>query len=164
MSSTLQIIDTCSELMIICMICWETSLWTQHMTTNNSHIELQIYSSWEYLMTHSSPYKSCPYFPHSGPVGCLPAPNIFHLANEFAKGKMFWNIFVLIHKIIPRIHSSTYKTQHSPIDGKTKKVISLTENGTSQKLDIRQRGGGGDSRLRIITKFHLLQYVKYIQS
>ena len=42
-------------------------------------------------MTDSSPGQSCLYFPHSGPVGCLPAPKIFHLANEFAKGKMFWN-------------------------------------------------------------------------
>ena len=32
---------------------------------------------------------------HSGLVGCLPAPNIFHLANEFAKGKMFWNLGIL---------------------------------------------------------------------
>ena len=33
------------------------------------------------------------YSPHSGPVGCLPAPNIFPLAKEtFAKGKMFWNL------------------------------------------------------------------------
>ena len=42
-------------------------------------------------MTLTSPNKSCPYSPHSGPVGSLSAPNIFHLANEFAKGKMFWN-------------------------------------------------------------------------
>ena len=42
-------------------------------------------------MTHPGVSKSCPYSRHSGPVGCLPAPNIFHLANEFAKGKMFWN-------------------------------------------------------------------------
>ena len=35
--------------------------------------------------------QKCPYFPHLGPVGFLPAPNIFHLANEFAKGKMYWN-------------------------------------------------------------------------
>ena len=40
-------------------------------------------------MTHPDVNKSCPYSPHSGPVGCLPAPNIFHLANEFAKGKCF---------------------------------------------------------------------------
>ena len=34
----------------------------------------------------------CPYFPHLGPVGCLPVPNIFPLAKEtFAIGKMFWN-------------------------------------------------------------------------
>ena len=31
------------------------------------------------------------YSPRLGPVGCLPAPSIFHLANEFGKGKMFWN-------------------------------------------------------------------------
>ena len=42
-------------------------------------------------MTQSSTTQSCPYSPHLGPVGCLPAPNIFHLANELAKGKMFWN-------------------------------------------------------------------------
>ena len=42
-------------------------------------------------MTHTSTTKSCPYCPHLGVVGCLPAPNIFHLANEFAKGKMFLN-------------------------------------------------------------------------
>ena len=44
-------------------------------------------------MTQSSPYQSCPYSPHSGPVECLPAPNIFPKAKEtFAKGKMVWNI------------------------------------------------------------------------
>ena len=43
-------------------------------------------------MTHPSPSQSCPYFPHLGPIGCLPAPNIFPLAKEtFAKGKMFLN-------------------------------------------------------------------------
>ena len=42
-------------------------------------------------MTLPDVNKNCPHFPHSGSVGCLPAPNIFHLANEFAKGKMFWN-------------------------------------------------------------------------
>ena len=43
-------------------------------------------------MTHPDTTKSCPYSPHLGPVGCLPAPNIFPLAKEtFAKGKMFWN-------------------------------------------------------------------------
>ena len=43
-------------------------------------------------MTHTSVTQKCPYFPHLGPVGCLPAPNIFPLAKEtFAKGKMFWN-------------------------------------------------------------------------
>ena len=41
-------------------------------------------------MTQSNPNKKCPYSPHLGPVGCLPAPNIFPLAKEtFAKGKMF---------------------------------------------------------------------------
>ena len=49
-------------------------------------------------MTHSSVGKSFPYSPHSGPVGCLPAPNIFHLAIEFIEGKMFWN----------------YRTNHKP--------------------------------------------------
>ena len=43
-------------------------------------------------MTHSSVTRKCTYFPHLGPVRCLPAPNIFPLAKEtFAKGKMFWN-------------------------------------------------------------------------
>ena len=56
-------------------------------------------------MKHPDTTQSCPYSPHSGPVGCLPAPNIFplaketfakgkmfgNLANEFAEGKMFWN-------------------------------------------------------------------------
>ena len=43
-------------------------------------------------MRHSRPTQKCTYFPHSGPVGCLPVPNIFPLAKEtFAKGKMFWN-------------------------------------------------------------------------
>ena len=46
-------------------------------------------------MTHSNPNQKCPYSPHLGPVGCLPAPNIFPLAKEtFAKGKMFWNQYV----------------------------------------------------------------------
>ena len=49
-------------------------------------------------MTHSSPNQSCAYFPHLGPVGCLPAPNIFPSANEFAKGKMFWNYNARIAK------------------------------------------------------------------
>ena len=48
--------------------------------------------SWGYSMTRTSHGKKCSYSRHSGPVGCLPAPNIFHLANEFAKGKMFWNL------------------------------------------------------------------------
>ena len=48
-------------------------------------------------MTLSSTYQSCPYSPHSGSVGFLPAPTIFHLANEFAKGKMFCNMFAICH-------------------------------------------------------------------
>ena len=43
-------------------------------------------------MTRPDVNKKCTYSPHLGPVGCLPAPNIFPLAKEtFAKGKMFWN-------------------------------------------------------------------------
>ena len=43
-------------------------------------------------MTETNPTQKCIYSRHSGPVGCLPALNIFPLANEtFAKGKMFWN-------------------------------------------------------------------------
>ena len=43
-------------------------------------------------MTQTSTGHKCPYSRHSGPVGCLPAPNIFPLAKEtLAKGKMFWN-------------------------------------------------------------------------
>ena len=43
-------------------------------------------------MTQPDGNQSCPYSPQTGPVGCLPAPNIFPLAKEtFAKGKMFWN-------------------------------------------------------------------------
>ena len=50
-------------------------------------------------MTLTSVTQSCSYSPHLGPVGCLPAPNIFPLAKEtFAKGKMFWN-FVFKTKI-----------------------------------------------------------------
>ena len=50
-------------------------------------------------MKRSNPNKKCPYSPHLGPVGCLPAPNIFPLAKEtFAKGKMFLN---LMGTIIP---------------------------------------------------------------
>ena len=42
-------------------------------------------------MTHSNVTQSCPYSPQTGPVGYLPAPNIFPLAKKtFAKGKMFW--------------------------------------------------------------------------
>ena len=48
-------------------------------------------------MTDSNPNQKCIHSPHSGPVGCLPAPNIFHLANEFAKGKMFCNMFAICH-------------------------------------------------------------------
>ena len=44
-------------------------------------------------MTQPDVTQKCPYFPHLGPIGCLPAPNIFPLAKEtFAKGKMFWNL------------------------------------------------------------------------
>ena len=44
-------------------------------------------------MTEPNPTQKCTYSRHSGPVGCLPAPNIFPLAKEtFAKGKMFWNL------------------------------------------------------------------------
>ena len=44
-------------------------------------------------MTLTGTTQKCPYFPHLGPAGCLPAPNIFPLAKEtFAKGKMFWNL------------------------------------------------------------------------
>ena len=42
-------------------------------------------------MRASNVNQKCINYPHSGPVGCHPAPNILHLANEFAKGKMFWN-------------------------------------------------------------------------
>ena len=52
-------------------------------------------------MTHSSVTQKCPYSRHSGPVGCLPAPNIFRLANEFAKGKMFWNSLTFENLILP---------------------------------------------------------------
>ena len=49
-------------------------------------------------MTVSDVNKSCNYSRHSGPVGCLPAPNIFPLAKEtFAKEKMFWNLEFTIH-------------------------------------------------------------------
>ena len=52
-------------------------------------------------MTLTNTNKSCPYSPHSGPVGCLPAPNIFPLAKEtFAKGKMFWNPYITPKVII----------------------------------------------------------------
>ena len=49
-------------------------------------------------MTHSDVTQKCTYFPHPGPVGCLPAPNIFPLAKEtFAKGKMFWNFHLFVN-------------------------------------------------------------------
>ena len=52
-------------------------------------------------MTRTSPYKSCPYFPHLGPVGSLPVPNIFPSAKEtFAKGKMFWNLIMAKFKLM----------------------------------------------------------------
>ena len=44
-------------------------------------------------MTLPNGNQKCLNPPPSGPVGCLPAPNIFYLANEFAKGKMFWNFY-----------------------------------------------------------------------
>ena len=44
-------------------------------------------------MMHPDVNQKCPYFLHSGPVGWLPAPNIFHLANEFDKRKMFWSAY-----------------------------------------------------------------------
>ena len=40
------------------------------------------------------------YFPHSGPIGCQPATNIFSLENEFAKGKIFWNLVMNLYCII----------------------------------------------------------------
>ena len=66
-------------------------------------------------MTVTSVSKSCPYSPHSGPVGCLPAPNIFHLANEFAKGKMFWNPSPkLLFTTKLKVHSFSKKIHFSP--------------------------------------------------
>ena len=51
-------------------------------------------------MTHSNGSKSCTYSHHLGPIGCLPAPNIFPLTKEtFAKGKMFWNCGIFAHKL-----------------------------------------------------------------
>ena len=44
-------------------------------------------------MTLPDVSKSCPFSRHSGLVVCLPAPNIFHLANEFDKRKMFWSAY-----------------------------------------------------------------------
>ena len=47
-------------------------------------------------MTHSNVTQKCSYSPQTGPIGCLPAPNIFPLAKvTFAKGKMFWNYTIL---------------------------------------------------------------------
>ena len=44
-------------------------------------------------MTRPDVTLECTYSPHSGPVGCLPAPNNFPLAKEtFAKGKMFCSL------------------------------------------------------------------------
>ena len=40
-------------------------------------------------MTRTNVTQSCPYSPHSVPVGCQPASNILPLGKEFAKGKMF---------------------------------------------------------------------------
>ena len=41
-------------------------------------------------MTRSDTTQSCPYSPHSGPIGCLTAPNMFPLAKEsLLKGKCF---------------------------------------------------------------------------
>ena len=52
------------------------------------------------------PLKKCTYSPHSGLVGCLPVPNIYHLANEFTKGKMFWTI-------PPHCHAHLYRKRHT---------------------------------------------------
>ena len=58
-------------------------------------------------MRDSSPAQSCPYSPHLGPVGCLPAPNIFPLAKETsANGKMFWN-YIIIQISPPHMASLT---------------------------------------------------------
>ena len=54
-------------------------------------------------MTLPSTTQKCPNSHHSGPEGCLPAPNIFHLANEFAKGENVLELY-LEDKII--LHSS----------------------------------------------------------
>ena len=51
-----------------------------------------LYSSWGYSTTLSDVTKSYPYSRQWGPLGWLLAPNIFHLANEFDKGKKFCNI------------------------------------------------------------------------
>ena len=48
-------------------------------------------------MTRTDVNQKCIYSHHSGPVGCLAAPNIFPLVKKtFAKGKMFWNLFILV--------------------------------------------------------------------
>ena len=53
--------------------------------------------------------QSCTYSRHSGPVRCLPAPNIFPLAKEtFAKGKMFWNGVIFLKN---RLFSGLQKEQ-----------------------------------------------------
>ena len=57
-------------------------------------------------MTRSNTNKICPYSRHSGPVGRLPAPNIFPLAKEtFAKGKMFGTLMLanLAPKVLCRL-------------------------------------------------------------
>ena len=47
-------------------------------------------------MTQTNTTKKCINTPHSGPEGCLPAPYILPLAKEtFAKGKMFWNRWIV---------------------------------------------------------------------
>ena len=58
-----------------------------------SKYSLVSHASLGFLMTRTDPTQKCTFSPHSGPVGCLPAPNSFHLANEFAKGKMFCNFW-----------------------------------------------------------------------
>ena len=45
--------------------------------------------------------------PHSGLVGCQPASNIFPLANEFAKGKMFFGTVgyaAAVSAMMPHLH------------------------------------------------------------
>ena len=44
-------------------------------------------------MTQTNVTQKCLNSPHSqGPVEYQPAPNFFSLANDFAKGKMFWSL------------------------------------------------------------------------